>query len=120
LFAAFTTPRRDVRAVAITTEGRMRIALIAVWVGLALMLAGCAGSAPEVKGEVVSVDTDRKLVTLNHEAIPNVSMPAMIMMFAVKDPSALAALKAGERVRFTADFVDGTLTVTSIRQDQSR
>src|SRR5258708_6308838 len=95
---------------------RMRTSIPAALIAVALALTGCGG-APEGKGEGVAVDLDRKLVTLNHDAIPNVSMPAMTMMFAVKDPAAIDQLKAGERVRFTADLVNGTLTLTSVKTD---
>jgi Cu(I)/Ag(I) efflux system protein CusF len=83
-----------------------------------LALAGCSGP-PQVKGEVADVDLARKMVTLNHEAIPNVSMPAMTMTFAVNDAAVLGKFKAGDHVRFTADWVDGTLTITSIKPDQA-
>jgi Cu/Ag efflux protein CusF len=36
---------------------------------LTLALAAC-GRAPEVTGEVTAVDAERKVITLDHEAIP--------------------------------------------------
>jgi Cu(I)/Ag(I) efflux system periplasmic protein CusF len=88
---------------------RAQIAAIAIVVASAAQAA-----APLVDGQVTAVDLERQLITLNHNAIPNVQMPAMTMMFAVTDPAMISSLKAGDHVRFTADFVDGTLTVTSI------
>ena len=92
-----------------------RLDLIAIASFLAL--AACGGP-PQVEGKVTAIDRERALITLNHDAIPNVQMPAMTMMFAVADPRMLAAVNEGDAVRFTADFVRGTLTVTSIEREK--
>ena len=89
----------------------LRIPIVTV----AMVVATTAqAAAPLVDGQVTAIDLGRQLITLNHDAIPNVHMPAMTMMFAVTDPAMIGSLKAGDRIRFTADFVDGTLTVTGI------
>lgn len=81
----------------------------------AAMFATCAVSAaPQVDGEVRSVDPAAKTVTLKHGPIPNADMGAMTMSFPVKDPASLAKLKAGDKVKFTAEKVDGRIVVTSI------
>jgi Cu(I)/Ag(I) efflux system protein CusF len=41
-------------------------------------------------------------------------MPAMTMVFQVKDPSMLEKVKAGDKVRFTAEKLNGAITLTSI------
>ncbi len=41
-------------------------------------------------------------------------MPPMTMVFRVKDPAMLERLKAGDKIRFSADNVGGALTVTHI------
>ena len=69
---------------------------------------------PAVEAEVRKVDLDRNNITLKHGDIPNVDMPAMTMVFRVKDPALLQKVKAGDKVKFTVDKVDGTLTVLSI------
>ena len=38
----------------------------------------------------------------------------MTMVFRVKDPALLTQVKPGDKVQFTADKVDGALTVLSI------
>ena len=85
-------------------------------VGAILLCAACS-SAPQVEGQVVEVDAVRKMVTLNHDAIPNVQMPAMTMTFGLANPALINGLKQGDKVRFTADWVDGTLSVTSIQHE---
>ena len=43
----------------------------------------------------------------------NLDMPKMTMAFRVRDPKWLDTLKEGERIRFAADNVNGTLTVVA-------
>jgi protein SCO1/2 len=82
-------------------------ALLAL-IGLALAL-GCARPAADkdaekhypLKGEVVAVDREHKLLTVSHEAIPGF-MPAMVMEFPV---SAGDAAVASPKERIRADLV---------------
>lgn len=74
-----------------------------------------AGAAPLVDGEVRKVDLEQGKLTLRHGPIPNLDMPPMSMVFRVADPKMLDAVKPGDKVRFTADKVGGTFTVTSLR-----
>jgi Cu(I)/Ag(I) efflux system protein CusF len=41
----------------------------------------------------------------------------MTMVFRVRDPALLGKVKPGDKVRFTADKVDGALTVLSIEPE---
>lgn len=78
-------------------------------------LAPAQGSAlPKVDAEVRRVDTANHRITLRHGDIPNVNMGAMTMVFPVKDPLLLKDVKAGDKVRFTADTVNGDITVMSL------
>jgi Cu(I)/Ag(I) efflux system protein CusF len=63
---------------------------------------------------VRKVDTDAKKITLKHGDIPNLDMTGMTMVFRVSDPALLARVKAGDKVQFTADKVEGALTVMSM------
>jgi len=54
----------------------------------------------EIRGVVVAVDIDRRILEINHEAIPGF-MPAMTMPYEVADPVLLQGLAAGDRVRGT-------------------
>jgi Cu/Ag efflux protein CusF len=69
---------------------------------------------PQVAGEVRRIDTEAGKITLKHEAIPNLDMMGMTMVFRVKDPAMLQTVKPGDKVKFRADNVKGTLTVTEI------
>lgn len=70
--------------------------------------------APLVEGTVRKVDSDAKKITLRHGPIPNLEMPAMSMVFQVRDPAMLERVKAGDKVRFSADRINGGYTVTHI------
>jgi Cu/Ag efflux protein CusF len=69
-------------------------------------------------GEVRRVDKETKKVTIRHGAITNLDMPPMTMVFQVKDATMLDSIKAGDKVRFSADKVDGAYVVTQMEQAQ--
>jgi Cu(I)/Ag(I) efflux system protein CusF len=73
-------------------------------------------SAPSstTDGEVRKVDKEAGKVTLRHGPIESLGMPAMTMVFRVADPKMLDQVKEGEKVRFTADRLNGAMTLTSI------
>ena len=73
-----------------------------------------ANTAPMVDGEVRKVDKDAGKITLKHGPIPNLEMPAMTMVFRVKDRAMLDKVKEGDKLRFAADKVGGVYTVTAI------
>ena len=65
-------------------------------------------------GEIRKVDMDNKKLTIKHGNIKNLDMPGMTMVFQVKDPAMLDKVKAGDKVKFTADRVNSAFTVLSI------
>ena len=71
-----------------------------------------AQASPMVDGEVRRIDLEQGKVTLRHGPIPNLDMGAMSMVFRVKDPTMLARMRLGQKIRFEAAKVDGELTVT--------
>ncbi|MGE0674932.1 MAG: copper-binding protein [Methylibium sp.] len=83
----------------------------------ALLLAAAttlAGVQPLIDGEVRKVDAAQNKITLKHGEIAHLDMPPMSMVFQVKDPALLAKVKAGDKVRFSVDRIDGVYTVTAI------
>ena len=67
-------------------------------------------------GEVRKVDREAKKITIRHEPIRNLDMPAMTMVFQVKDPEMLDRVTTGDKVRFEAQKVNGAFTVVSIEK----
>lgn len=89
--------------------------LIATCIAFAGATGAFAQAArPVVEAEVRKVDLDTQKITLKHGAIPNIDMGAMTMVFRVSDPALLQKAKAGDKVMFTADKVDGAITVMSL------
>jgi Cu/Ag efflux protein CusF len=72
------------------------------------------GAAAMSEGEVRKVDKDAKKITLKHGPLQNLDMPAMTMVFQVKDPAMLDKVKAGDKVKFHAEKIGGAITVTKI------
>ncbi|MDP3709609.1 MAG: copper-binding protein [Polaromonas sp.] len=73
------------------------------------------GAMDMVDGEVRKVDKDTQKITLKHGEIRNLEMPGMTMVFQVKDPALLDKVKAGDKVRFTAEKSKGAIVVTDIQ-----
>jgi Cu/Ag efflux protein CusF len=67
-------------------------------------------------GEIRKVDREAKKLTIKHGPIPNLDMPPMTMVFQVKDPAMLERVKAGDKIKFSADKIGGAYTVTSIEK----
>jgi Cu/Ag efflux protein CusF len=65
-------------------------------------------------GEVRKVDKEARKITLRHGPLPNLDMPAMTMVFQVKEPAMLDQVKAGDKVKFQADKIGGAFTITHI------
>lgn len=70
-----------------------------------------AADAQMIDGLVKKVDTSAGKVTLSHGPLPNLGMPAMTMVFRVKDAVWLDQMKVGDKIRFMADKVNGAFTV---------
>ncbi len=82
---------------------------------LLLSISATAMAAlPMVDGEVRKVDTSANKITLKHGEIKNLDMPPMTMVFQVKDPAMLEKVKAGDKVQFTVDNVNGAMTVLTL------
>jgi len=64
-----------------------------------------------VDGQVKKVDKAAGKVTLSHGPLTNLNMPAMTMVFKVSNAAWLDQMKAGDKIRFMADNVNGAVTV---------
>lgn len=77
--------------------------------------ASASTSMAMTAGEVRKVDTEQGKVTLKHEAITNLDMPGMTMVFRAEKPEMLKDLKVGDKVSFHAESVGGAIVVTHIQ-----
>ena len=77
--------------------------------------AGASRAAESLsEGEVRKVDKDAQKITVRHGPLANLDMPAMTMVFQVKDAAMLDKVKAGDKVKFRAEKVGGAFTITQI------
>lgn len=83
---------------------------------LATLLVAGAALATEAEGEVRRIDKAQSKVTLKHGEIKSLDMPPMTMVFRVKEARLLEGLAVGDKVKFTAEQVDGQYVVTTLRK----
>ncbi len=69
-------------------------------------------------GTVKKLDKAAARVTIAHGPLDNLGMPPMTMVFRVKDAAWLGQMKEGDRIRFVADYVKGSVTV--VRYEPAR
>ncbi len=74
-----------------------------------------AATAEMVDGEVRKVDTENKKITVKHGEIKNLQMPGMTMVFQVKDPAMLSAVKVGDKIQFAAEKSGGAIVITQMQ-----
>lgn len=77
-------------------------------------VASAVKSAEGSEGEVKKIDKSAGKLTIKHGELKNLDMPPMTMVFRVKDTSMLDKVKAGDRIRFVAEQVDGKLVVVQL------
>jgi Cu/Ag efflux protein CusF len=86
----------------------------------ATLLAGAVFSAvafaqaPNASGEVTKLDKAGSRIEIRHGEIKALDMPPMRMVFRVREPKLLDAVAVGDKVRFTAEKIDGQYVVTAI------
>jgi len=87
-------------------------------VTLPLLAAASLAQTPQASGEVTKIDKANSRVTLRHGEIKNLDMPPMTMNFRVRDGKILDEVVVGDRVRFTAEKLDGSYVVTTLSKAQ--
>lgn len=74
------------------------------------------GEMTMTKGVISRIDEANGKVGIKHEAIANLKMPPMNMVFLLADPALLKDLKVGDAVLFHAENPAGKLTVTQLQK----
>ncbi len=75
-----------------------------------------AASSAMEEGVVKKIDKAGGKVSIAHAAQP--SMPAMTMVYRVKDAALLDKLQAGQKIRFSTDPADGGMTLLRFEVSQ--
>jgi Cu(I)/Ag(I) efflux system periplasmic protein CusF len=72
-----------------------------------------------IDGQVVKVDSSAGNITIEHGPIKKLDMDqAMTMVFHAQDPAMLTSVKAGDKIKFDAESVNGQFTVTKIEKSK--
>ncbi|HAT05089.1 MAG TPA: secretion protein HlyD [Aeromonas salmonicida] len=74
------------------------------------------GDSMMTKGIISRIDEASGKVGIKHEAIDNLKMPPMTMVFLLADPALIKGLKVGDAVRFHAENPAGKLTITQLQK----
>jgi len=86
----------------------------------ALILGGAApalAQADLIDGQVTKVDESAGKITIKHGPLKKFDMEdGMTMVFRAGDPAMLKTVKAGDRVKFVPDRINGQFTVTKIEK----
>jgi Cu/Ag efflux protein CusF len=70
-----------------------------------------------IDGQVVKIDPPAGNITIKHGPIPKLDMDqGMTMVFHAKDAVLLKAVKAGDKIKFDAESVNGRMTLTKIEK----
>jgi Cu(I)/Ag(I) efflux system periplasmic protein CusF len=97
-------------------NGIIAIAALVGWLAAGAP-AVLAQSDDYINGQVTKVDESAGKITIKHGPIKKFEMDQdMTMVFRAGDPAMLKAVKAGDRVRFVPDRVNGQFTVTKIEK----
>jgi Cu/Ag efflux protein CusF len=84
---------------------------------LALSLPIAAHAQEVTSGQVKKIDESAQKITIQHGPIKKFDMDeGMTMVFRAKDPAMLKSVKAGDKIRFEAERVNGQFTVTRIEK----
>jgi Cu(I)/Ag(I) efflux system periplasmic protein CusF len=90
-------------------------ALLAIVTALAPLPAGAQGDL--VDGRVTKVDESAGKITIKHGPLKKFDMDdGMTMVFRAGDPAMLKAVKAGDRIKFVPERINGQFTVTKIEK----
>ena len=72
-----------------------------------------------IDGQVTKVDQGAGKITIKHGPIRKLGMDeGMTMVFRAGDRAMLKGVKAGDKIKFAPDLVDGQFTVTKIQKSK--
>jgi len=92
---------------------------VAAILSIAAVLAPLPSSAQGdlVDGQVTKVDESAGKITIKHGPLKKFDMEdGMTMVFRAGDPAMLSTVKAGDRVKFIPERINGQFTVTKIEK----
>jgi Cu(I)/Ag(I) efflux system protein CusF len=84
---------------------------------LSAVSAAVVAQSTLIDGQVTKVDQSSGKITIKHGPIKKLGMDeGMTMVYKAQDPAMLKLVKAGDKVKFDADEVNGQAVVTKIQK----
>jgi Cu/Ag efflux protein CusF len=94
-----------------------RFAQFAAVVALCATAQVTSAQSGLIDGTVTKVDPPAEKITIRHGPIKKLDMDeGMTMVFRVADKAMLTAVKAGDKVKFDAERVNGQFTITKLEK----
>jgi Cu(I)/Ag(I) efflux system protein CusF len=94
---------------------RKTISMLAIAASLAVAPVTWAQALTD--GQVTKVDASASKITIKHGPMKKFDMDeGMTMVYRAQDPAILNAVKAGDKVKFDAESVNGQFVVTKIEK----
>jgi Cu/Ag efflux protein CusF len=93
-----------------------RLLMAAAALALSLGMSTPVFADDMVAGEVTKVDESAGKITIKHGPIKKFDMDSMTMVFRAGDPAMLKTVKAGDKIQFEPDKVNGQLTVVKLQK----
>ncbi len=100
----------------------MKRCILAAMIVMALLFFGTSlqvlAQADElIDGQVTKIDVSAGKITIRHGPLKKFDMDdGMTMVFRAADPAMLTAVKAGDKVKFVPERINGQFTVTKIQK----
>jgi Cu(I)/Ag(I) efflux system protein CusF len=70
-----------------------------------------------IDGMVTNIDTSASKITIKHGPMKKLDMDeGMTMIYRIQDPAMLTTVKAGDTVKFDAEYINGQFIVTKIQR----
>lgn len=96
---------------------KLKIAFVCLLAAAAFWLPATGYAQALIDGQVTKVDGSAGKITIKHGPIKKFDMDdGMTMVFRAQDPAMLKAVKAGDRIKFDAEKINGQFTVTKIEK----
>lgn len=96
---------------------RKTISMLAI--ALSLAMASYASAQSLTDGVVTKIDASAGTITIKHGPMKKLDMDeGMTMVYRAQDPAMLQAVKAGNKIKFDAENINGQFMVTKIQKEK--
>jgi Cu/Ag efflux protein CusF len=95
----------------------MRRTILMLTIALSVALVSYSRAQSLTSGLVTKIDPSAGKITIKHGPMKKFDMDeGMTMVYTARDPALLQAIKAGDKVKFDAENVNGQFVVTKIQK----